>query len=265
MRSDPFIDPAQWLRIEREIEAIERKHNVRVLFAVESGSRAWRYPSPDSDYDVRFIYAHPMAAYVSIETPADVIERPIDPVLDVSGWDIRKALQLLLRSNAVLAEWLTSPIRYRDSGSVSADLLRLVRETYYLPAVVYHYDRMARRAFTDVTASHEGALLKSYCYALRPALVLCWARRHHTTPPMAVPHLRAGLELGPAVEEAIDKLIASKAASNERGLTPRLPVLDAFIAHSLKEPVDRFVLPNRIDAIARANDLFALVVGQRAK
>ncbi|HEX4193578.1 MAG TPA: nucleotidyltransferase domain-containing protein, partial [Stellaceae bacterium] len=78
MNSDPFIEPAQWSRIENELDAIERDHNVRILLAVESGSRAWRFPSSDSDYDVRFIYAHPVDAYLSIEAPTDVIERPID-------------------------------------------------------------------------------------------------------------------------------------------------------------------------------------------
>jgi hypothetical protein len=104
--SDPLIAETMRRRIEDELDAIERNHDVRILLAIESGSRAWRFPSQDSDYDVRFIYVHRVDSYLSIEPLRDVIERPIDGALDISGWDLRKALRLLVRSNAVLFEWL---------------------------------------------------------------------------------------------------------------------------------------------------------------
>jgi predicted nucleotidyltransferase len=263
MPSDPFVGTAQWRRIEQEIDAIERQHNVRVLLAVESGSRAWRFPSPDSDYDVRFIYLHSLEAYLAIEAPPDVVERPIDRILDISGWDIRKALQLLVRSNAVLVEWLTSPIRYREDLTITSQLLELARETYYLPAVAYHYDRMARRSFNDVTTSVGGPRLKSYCYALRPALALRWMRNHGTLPPMDVVQLRQGLVLAPEISQAIDTLVNLKAASDERGITTRLPLVEKFITETLKAPVERFVLPDRTDVTARANELFARILDRR--
>jgi predicted nucleotidyltransferase len=262
MPSDPFIEPAQWLRIGEEIDAIERQYNVRVLLAVESGSRAWRFPSPDSDYDVRFIYARPREAYLAIEMPPDVIERPIDPVLDISGWDMRKALQLLVRSNAVLIEWLTSPIRYRSDSTIVSQFLALARGTYYLPAVAYHYDRMARRSFDDVKTSVEGPRLKSYCYALRPVLALLWMRRHGTLPPMDLPGLRQGLTLDRGISQTIDKLVDLKSASDERGTTPRLPALDEFIEAALKVPIGRFSLPDRTDVTTRATELFLSIARQ---
>src|SRR5260370_38084191 len=104
MPRDPFIAAAIWERIDRALAAIEREHGVRILLAVESGSRAWRFPSADSDYDVRFIYAHAHEAYLSIEPPSDVIERPTDGALDISGWGTRKAPQLLVRSNGKRGE-----------------------------------------------------------------------------------------------------------------------------------------------------------------
>src|SRR5262245_56148107 len=103
--ADPCIEPDVEIRIMAELDSIEGDHGVRILLAVESGSRAWRFPSRDSDYDVRFIYAQPIENYLTVLPRRDVIERPIDTTLDVSGWDLRKALQLLLRSNAVLIEW----------------------------------------------------------------------------------------------------------------------------------------------------------------
>lgn len=108
-----FVEPAVRDRIQRELDAIERQESVRILLAVESGSRAWGFPSTDSDYDVRFLYVRPIEAYLAVTAPRDVIERPVDATLDVNGWDLRKALRLMLRSNAVLIEWLASPVRYR--------------------------------------------------------------------------------------------------------------------------------------------------------
>src|ERR1700691_1540404 len=136
MPGDLFIEAAMRLRIEGELDALERSHDVRIVLAIESGSRAWRFPSRDSDYDVRFIYVHRPANYLSIEPPRDVIERPIDGDLDISGWDLRKALRLLVHSNAVLFEWLASPERYRDSEIASARIRSLAQEICFLPALI---------------------------------------------------------------------------------------------------------------------------------
>ena len=97
-------------KIELELERIEKENDVKILFAVESGSRAWGFPSKDSDYDVRFVYIHPVEWYLSIHDKRDVIEYPISDDLDISGWDIKKALQLFAKSNPALLEWIRSPI-----------------------------------------------------------------------------------------------------------------------------------------------------------
>jgi predicted nucleotidyltransferase len=97
MPGDHFIEEAMRRRIGRELDEIELNYDVHILLAIESGSRAWGFPSPDSDYDVRFVYAYGMETYLSIEPPRDVIERPIDSALDINGWDLRKALRLLVR------------------------------------------------------------------------------------------------------------------------------------------------------------------------
>jgi predicted nucleotidyltransferase len=192
---DPFIDNGMRQRVDHELDAIERAHNVTILLAIESGSRAWRFPSTDSDYDVRFIYVHSQKAYIAIEQPRDVIETPLDGMLDLNGWDLRKALQLLVRSNAVLFEWLTSPARYRDIGTASARVLTLARETAYLPALMYHYDRMARHSFAEIAASNVSVRFKTYCYALRPTLALLWMSRHGEPAPMDIRYCWTALAL----------------------------------------------------------------------
>jgi hypothetical protein len=259
MSHDPCISEAMWARIDRELAAIEQQHHVRILFAVESGSRAWRFPSIDSDYDVRFVYAHAAAAYLSIEPPDDVIERPTDGILDVNGWDVRKLLQLLVRSNAVVLEWLTSSIRYRDGGPIAAQLLALARETCYLPALAYHYDRLARNSFGEITSSPGAVRFRAYCYALRPALALLWVRRGEA-PPMDLWSLLAGVAIPEALRHTVAEFVERKAAADERGMTARLPRLDAFLDEVLSEPENRFVLPEREAVRLSADELFRSIL-----
>lgn len=119
------IDAKTRTLIVKDLARIERQHGVRILLAVESGSRAWGFPSPDSDYDVRFLYVHPADWYLALDPRRDVIEQPISKDLDINGWDLRKALHLLCRSNATLGEWLVSPIVYKEDRAAAQMLRRL--------------------------------------------------------------------------------------------------------------------------------------------
>lgn len=101
--------------INEKLDEIEEKENVRILHAIESGSRAWGFASPDSDYDVRFIYARRREDYLRLDEPRDVIEWQLDDVLDINGWDLKKALKQFARGNATLFEWSGSPIVYRTT------------------------------------------------------------------------------------------------------------------------------------------------------
>ena len=260
MPPDPFIGTTQWSRIDRELDAIAGSHGVRILLAVESGSRAWRFPSSDSDYDVRFIYQHPADSYLSIEPPPDTIDAADAGLLDINGWDIRKALRMAVRSNAVLLEWLASPVRYRDAGTTPTRLLALARESCHLPAIEYHYDRLARHSFAAIASSEEPVRLKAYCYALRAALALQWLRRHGAPPPMDVPSLLDGLVVADGRRQAIASLIARKASATERDVAARLPLLDSLIEETLAQLVDRAALPDRAPVLAKADAFFAALV-----
>lgn len=112
------IAPAIRARIDTTLVDLEIRENIRILWAVESGSRAWGFPSPDSDYDVRFVYVRPLEWYLSLNPGRDVVELPIVDELDVAGWDLRKALRLLVKANPALLEWLSSPIVYRATAEV---------------------------------------------------------------------------------------------------------------------------------------------------
>jgi hypothetical protein len=175
MTEDRFVAAPMRARIAASLEAIERERGVRILLAVESGSRAWRFPSVDSDYDVRFLYVHPAMDYLSVEPPREVIERPEEALLDIGGWDLRKALRLALRSNAVLLEWLASPVHYREEATAREAIAALARDACQLPWLAYHYDRQARRSWEEIRATGAAPRLKAYCYALRSALALAWS------------------------------------------------------------------------------------------
>lgn len=165
--------------IETALLEIEARENVHVLYACESGSRAWGFAGTDSDWDVRFIYVRPRDWYLSIalERRSDVIELPIDSELDVAGWDLRKALQLLRKSNPPLLEWLHSPIVYREDGPIAGELRRLADEYWSDLACVHHYLNMARGNYREYLRG-EMVWTKKYFYVLRPLLAVRWIERN---------------------------------------------------------------------------------------
>lgn len=124
----PALAPDVVRQIDARLDGVESDHGVRVPWAIESGGRAWGFPSPDSDYDARFLYVHPLTDYVGLRRRRDVIETPLDRVFDANGWDVRKALALMVRGNATVGEWLRSPIVYRGDQQVASGLLALADE-----------------------------------------------------------------------------------------------------------------------------------------
>ena len=166
------IEPAVWQEIDRRLEVIAADEGVRLILAVESGSRAWGFPSPDSDYDVRFIYVRQLESYLTLKERRDVIERPIVDEIDLSGWDLKKALNLLLKSNAVVSEWLESPVVYRKDEAKVVALKKLADRAMTPIALTHHYLRLAKRQYTRSIEPHSEVELKKYFYVLRPVLAL---------------------------------------------------------------------------------------------
>ena len=217
--------------IERRLAAVEAEEGVEILFAVESGSRAWGFASPDSDYDARFVYRHPSDWYVSVQEARDVIERPILDDYDVNGWDLRKALRLLLKSNPPLYEWLRSPVAYRDRDGFRAALAGLAEASYSLRRVGHHYRQTALLHDRGKTGP---VTQKRRLYCLRALLALNWLHQRASLPPMNTQELIAGLELPAAVVAEVEALIAEKAATPEKGTAPALPALEAWITAELE-------------------------------
>ena len=220
--------------IDRRLDLLEDEHNVRVLYACESGSRAWGFESPDSDYDVRFIYAHPSYWYLSIdiESKRDVIEVPIEDDFDLAGWDIRKALALFRKSNPPLYEWLHSPIVYRTSSPFASRLLQLTERYYNLTSARYHYLSMATSNYRSYL-TRESIILKKYLYVLRPLLAVNWIEADKGIVPMEFETLVAGTVSDPSMNREIQHLLSIKRTSGEKAEGPPLPAIQQFIEAEL--------------------------------
>jgi predicted nucleotidyltransferase len=173
--------------IKEKLQEVENQYGVSILLACETGSRAWGFPSPDSDYDVRFIYRHPKAGYLSIDDHQDTIEF-LSGDLDLVGWDIRKSLKLLRKSNAAMFERLQSPIIYRQQAGFREQLHRLAPDYYSCRAGLHHYWSMAFNYYKAVAANQE-IKLKSYFYLLRTTLASLWIAEKKTIPPLAFQEL----------------------------------------------------------------------------
>ncbi len=227
--------------IQDRLDAIEREQDVKVLFACESGSRAWGFASPDSDYDVRFIYTGPAASYLTVHPARDVIEEPVNAELDVSGWDLRKALGLLAKSNPPLLEWLDSPIIYRQDAGFAARFRALAKDWFNPRACRHHYANMARNNHREHMRG-ETVKLKKYLYILRPVLACQWLERGLGPVPMRLEVMLDELVNDAALRAAVERLLALKRVTPELGEGPAIPEISGFLAAEITkldaEPVE---------------------------
>ncbi|SFN75386.1 hypothetical protein SAMN03159304_00919 [Pseudomonas sp. NFACC24-1] len=220
--------------VQDRLRRAENEHEVKVLLAVESGSRAWGFASPNSDYDARFIYVNKPEWYLSVglEEQRDVIEYPIIDDMDINGWDLRKALRLFWKSNPGFVEWVQSTIIYEHSGSFHERAKALLPQVYSVESGIYHYRSMAKTNFRGYLQSPE-VPLKKYFYVLRPLLSVRWLERFNKPAPIEFDALRQVIDGEPELHRAIDDLLAIKRASPEMGLSPQIMPIQRFIEREL--------------------------------
>lgn len=216
-------------QIAEELKRIEQEEQVRILYACESGSRAWGFPSKDSDYDVRFIFIRPLDWYLSIFDKRDVIERPISDLLDINGWDLKKALNLFLKSNPPLLEWLQSPIVYMENYSVAQQIREISPLTFSPRSCLFHYLHMAKGNYRDYLQG-EQVKIKKYFYVLRPILACEWIERNNSMPPIEFQLLvESVVPQGSELLSIINELLARKIAGDELDYEPRINVLNDYL------------------------------------
>ena len=217
--------------VAAELERMERAEDVRVLLAVESGSRAWGFASPDSDFDVRFVYVRPVEHYLRLEPARDVLVWRVDEVLDVDGWDADKALRLLRGSNPSLFEWLASPIVYAEDPAFAV-VRELAADCFSPVASAHHYLSMGRNHLAALAG--ETVRLKKCLYTMRAILAARWVVAERAPAPMLLRDL-VDAELEEPMKGLAAELLEAKTAGGERGELPRIAALNAWAAGALAQ------------------------------
>ena len=248
--------------ILQRLRKAEQEHEVRILFAIESGSRAWGFASPNSDYDVRFIYARKPEWYqaVDLEERRDVIEYPIVDDIDLNGWDVRKALRLFWKSNPAFIEWIQSPITYIEQSAFRANALAALPQIYSPEKGIYHYRSMANTTYRSFLLGPT-VRLKKYFYALRALLAARWVEKYGEAAPIEFHELLTQIEGQSAVLQAVQALLEQKRSAPELGLAPVVPVLNEFIEIALEQGVADIPEKSRSpEVIALLNEIFHRVL-----
>ena len=218
--------------IKSELSKLEADRNIKILYAVESGSRAWGFASKDSDWDVRFMYVHDYDWYLSINDKKDNIETILPNDIDLSEWELKKALLLFRKSNPPLLEWLRSPTIYKEEFSTAAELRNAVKIYFNPKSCLYHYLHIA-------TGNHnayfkdEMVRLKKYFYVLRPILACCWIERTNEMAPMEFDVLVESEVSNPILKKEINNLLTKKKNSDELDVDRRIKLIDDFIEDKL--------------------------------
>ncbi|MEO9132916.1 MAG: nucleotidyltransferase domain-containing protein [Sphingomonas sp.] len=254
--SPPVVDA-----IDARLTGVEAEHEVRIMLAIESGSRAWGFPSPDSDYDCRFVFIRPVEQYLSPWVRRDVIETPLDAVLDVNGWELGKALKLMLKGNAVIIEWLRSPLVYRGDAGFRDDMLAFAAEFVEPDLIARHYLHLGERQRDTYLGDGQQVGLKKIFYALRPAATLRWLRQRpgEVIAPMHFPTVMASCEPPADVAALVDDLIARKAQTRELGGASLPEPIRAFINTEFdlaRTAFEQRPVTLSADAVAAAEALF---------
>ena len=227
LRVSPFMQEL----ILHHLHRIAQEKGIRILFACETGSRGWGFASPDSDFDIRFIYVHPQDLYLSINNPQDTINTIFEDggeILDFNAWDLRKTLHHLRKSNATPFEWLQSPMLYYQEGNFREVLWAMAPQFFNPQAAVNHYLGICHNSIkTGISDGH--IKIKKYFYILRPLLAAMWARDKQSVPPMEFQHLLIQVEDNMPFMAAIRQLLAEKELAKEGEVTPLVPVIQDFI------------------------------------
>ena len=227
--------------IKAKLKEIEISENVRILHCVESGSRAWGFASPDSDFDVRFIYVRPLEYYLRSNKTRDVIEWQLDNTLDINGWDLQKALRLLYKSNPTIFEWNLSPIIYYTTEDWK-DISGIINNYFDKIAGLYHYLNMAKSNYRNFLQG-EIVCLKKYFYVLRPILACQWILKYGTPPPVLFNELVDDC-LDWKLRPVVNDLIRMKRESPEIEEGPRIAEINDYLYENIENITVRVAEPS---------------------
>lgn len=245
--------------IEQKLLEIEKNEKVIVLHAVESGSRAWGFASPDSDYDVRFIYVRRKEDYLKLNELRDVIEWQLDEVLDINGWDLKKVLKQFYRGNATLFEWSKSPIVYKTT-ELWKQIYDEAKSYFSVKVAAYHYYGTANSTYIQYLQG-ESVKYKKYFYALRPLLAGKYIQEYHCPPPVLFDDLMK-MDMPEELRNGINELLEIKKRSDEREIGVQIPIIQDFIINEIgrqKNYVES-IADDRNRELKSLNDIFLKIL-----
>ena len=242
--------------IRQQLQKIEVEHDVKIIYACEAGSRATGLSTTNSDYDVRFLYIHPIKWYLSIENKYDVLSKPINDQLDLHGWELHKALFLLKRSNPTLLEWLHSPHIYQMNDEITLKIKEAIHTMFSVKACFYHYLKMASGNFQEVL-QQKNTSVKQYINVVRPLLICLWLEKNKTYPPLQFQTLAN--ECKPYINEELDKLALLKKGQSE---TPNFSILNTFIETEVDRlsTVARTILKHKDKGSTSLDEIFTFAL-----
>lgn len=260
--------------IKKKLHQIEEEYGIKILYSCESGSRAWGFPSPDSDYDVRFIYTRQFEDYLTIHPKKDHLSFPINDELDIYGWDISKVLQLITKSNTTPFEWLQSPVIYREDKIFREELWQLC-QSYFCPrSNIHHYLGVARGAME--TMQEEEIKIKKLFYVLRPLLAALWCAERDTIAPMSIfplldllsDNLRRKVLTQIRKARGYKKKVVNPIEKNRKTVLDFCYIMDNYQSVSVKEWLDKKSYIQELcglSSIPHAKGMYALFYDTESK
>ncbi len=249
-------------KVKAHLKEIEQQHEVTIIHAIESGSRSWGFPSPNSDYDVRFIYVHKKDWYLQVFPERDVIEVPISDELDIAGWDLKKAMYLAAKGNVVVHEWLNTPIVYQSHPLLYPELKSIIDQSFNPQSAYHHYRSMAKRAWLDIQEQKE-VKLKRFFYFIRALLSAKWIIQNNSMPSVEFGYLLANTGFNSEHVDNIQKLIKLKSTMMESERMVIDESLMGYVGNLFEELSNEFPSSPKLPTI-NWNDSLAKLLGMRS-
>ncbi len=220
--------------IQKELLRLEKQHDIKILYAIESGSRAWGFASTNSDWDVRYIYIHQLDWYLKIDDKKDNQEEILPNAIDLSGWELKKALRLFRKSNPPLLEWLQSSLIYSQNYSTADKLRGLIKDFFNIKLCLHHYLHMAENNY-KAYLQKDTVRLKKYFYALRPILACDWIKQNHTMAPIEFHKLVESQVTDRILKNEIQSLLTKKMSGEETDEEPKIQLLNNFLEQKMND------------------------------
>lgn len=258
-------------QIKKICKEIEKEYDIKILFAIENGSRAWRMESIDSDFDVRFVYYRKKEEYLKIDKPTDVITRAFDKdlkpcktegsMIDITGFDIYKYIRLLADSNPTTIEWITTDMIYY--GKQNKIFKRFATNNFNPERLFYHYKSMCKNNYIKYIKSKNNITYKRYLYSFRGLLNSLWVLKKNSIPPISFKEtiLSSSSYIDKKIVDQLNKIITLKQLGNEKEIIKNIPKFDNYIEAFLKKGTILKTL-KRIDIEPLNKEIIKILNGQ---